>query len=90
MLDIQEEQGVRHVPVNGTIVEKRHDQTYYTIDSEKYIYVARRSMTSRGDRAVPLTIKGSVKFAIDDQDLLLIDEKGKEHRFAIRGEGVTG
>jgi hypothetical protein len=37
---------------------------------------------------VPLTIKGSVKFASDDQDLLLIDEKGKEHQFAIEKKAL--
>jgi hypothetical protein len=84
LLDSSTERGTRHVPINGNIQEMRNDQSYYEIDDgEKYVYVVRRSMTSRWDKPIPLTVNAPIKFAIDGSDLLLLDEKGKQHRLAI-------
>ena len=84
LLDSGTERGKRHVPIDGEIHEFRNDQAYYLIDDgEKYVYLVRRSMTSRGDKPIPLTVNAPIKFAIDGSDLLLLDEKGKQHRLAI-------
>jgi hypothetical protein len=80
LLDSSTERGTRVVDGNGL----RNDQAYYQIDDgERYVYIVRRSMTSKWDKPIPLTINAPIKFALDGDDMLILDEKGKQHRLAI-------
>lgn len=89
LLDAATERGTRHVPINGSLQELRNDQSYYVIDDgEKYTYLVRRSMTSRWDHALRVTINAPVKFAVDGHDILLIDDEGKQHRLAIEQRAI--
>ncbi len=89
LLDARTERGRRTVPINGQYQQLRDDQSYYVIDDgEKYTYLVRRSMTSRRDRPLEVTINGPIKFAVDDHDILLLDEKGKQHRLAIEQKAL--
>lgn len=84
LLDSATERGSKIVGDKDGITELRRDNAYYQIDDgEKYVYVVRRSMTNRRDKPLPLTVNGPVQFALDGNDLLLLDEKGKQHRLAI-------
>jgi hypothetical protein len=84
LLDTSTQRGTRLVGDKDGVYEARRDQSYYEIDDgDKYIYVVRRSMTARWDKPIPLTVNGPVKFALAGDDMLLIDEKGKQHRLAI-------
>jgi hypothetical protein len=84
LLDMTTHKGSRYVGDRDGGYSARNDQSYYEIDDgEQYIYVVRRSMTTRWDKTVVLTVNGPVKFAIDGSNMLLLDDKGKQHKLAI-------
>ncbi len=51
-----------------------YHRTHYTIESEKFTYVANRE----GDH-IDVVVKTSVRFAISGGSLYLMDSKGKPH-----------
>lgn len=84
LLDSTTERGTRLIANKDRAYEVRRDNSFYEIDDgEKYIYVVRRSMTSRRDKPIRLTVNGPVRFALAGDDILLLDENGKQHRLAI-------
>jgi hypothetical protein len=84
LLDSTTQRGTRLVADKDGAYEARRDNSFYEIDDgEKYVYVVRRSMTARWDKPIRLTINGPVQFALAGDDMLLLDEKGKQHRLAI-------
>lgn len=70
---------------NGTTTfhHKRNDATYYMIETDTMVYVAKRTLTSRYDKQLDITENAPVKFGISGQDLYLLDDKGKEHKLSI-------
>lgn len=80
LVDSSTVRGTRYA--DGT--ELRNDQSYYQIDDGvKYVYVVSRSMTMRRDKPLLLTVNAQVKFALDGDDMVIMDENGKEHRLSI-------
>jgi len=69
--------------VNGVIVHKRDDATYYHIDGGDIFYVAKRTLTQRHDKQLKVTINARVKYAIVGDDFYIQDEDGKEHKLSI-------
>ncbi|HEY6250997.1 MAG TPA: hypothetical protein VI685_13635, partial [Candidatus Angelobacter sp.] len=59
------------------------DATYYTIETDDLIYIAKRTLTRRHDKQVKITVNAPVKFAISGDDFYLLDEDGKEHKLSI-------
>ncbi len=68
----------------------RNDHNYYEIDDgQKYVYVVSRSMTMRRDKPLLLTVNAPIKFALDGDDhMLLLDEKGQQHRLLIQKKAL--
>ena len=91
LLEVAREKGSRVVGhmsgsdgnVNGHLVQKRDDATYYTIETGDLIYVAKRTLTSRGDKQLKLTVNAPIKFAISGDDFFVLDEDGKEHKLTL-------
>jgi hypothetical protein len=54
------------------------DRITYTIDSGKYIYQAAHTHRRR-DKALPLTVNGPIKFAMEKSVFYVLDDEGKEH-----------
>ena len=52
-------------------------------DAGDLIYVAKRTLTSRRDKQVNVTINTQIKYAIVGSDFFLMDEDGKEHKMSI-------
>jgi len=85
--DVSSQTGSRLVGTSnnghGSLIQKRDDATFYTVETSEYTYVAKRTLTSRGDKQLSLTINDPVKFAIERDDFYLQDDKGKEHKLTI-------
>ena len=56
---------------------------YYTIDDGKFVWELMRTMTSRGDKPLRVTVNTDVQFAIEGYDAYLKDEDGKEHKLSV-------
>jgi len=56
LTDVSSERGKRLVTVQDTVLTKRDDHTFYTIDAGEMIYVAERGLRSRGDKPLLVTI----------------------------------
>jgi hypothetical protein len=67
----------------GQMNSLRDDATYYEIDAGDLVYVAKRTLTRRGDKQLKLTVNTPVKFAIKKDDFYILDEEGKEHKLSI-------
>jgi hypothetical protein len=82
LLEISSERGNRFVDGESY----RNDVTYYTVDDgQKYIYVLKRTLRRRGDKELVVTERGSVKFAIlNDEEFLLMDDKGEIHKLSLQ------
>lgn len=61
----------------------RDDATYYEVDAGDVIYVAKRTLTRRGDKQLKLTVNTPVRFAVKKDDFYLLDEDGKQHKLSI-------
>jgi hypothetical protein len=83
LLDSSTEKGTRLVGTAYGVNTLRNDVTYYQIDSGKLTYVVARSLRSRRDKALDLTINGHVQFAIEGSTCYLRDEEGKEHKLTV-------
>ena len=68
---------------HGSLVQRRDDATFYQIETDDYSYIAMRTLTSRGDRQLQVTVNTAVKFAIDKDDFYLKDATGKEHKLTL-------
>lgn len=84
LVDVQVEHGSRMTGAGGTIVTHRDDLALYTIDEGKMIWTCGRTMTSRRDKMLQLTVNAKVKFAIEGDDCYLVDEKGEEHKVGLQ------
>ena len=73
---------------NGHLRERRDDATYYSIESGDMIYIVKRTLTSRGDKQLNLTINGPVKFCIEKEDVYLLDDDGKEHKLSLESKRI--
>lgn len=83
LLDSNTERGKRLIPTQYGSISARDDVTYYNIDDGKMIYVVARTLKSRRDKALDVTINGHVQFAIDGGTCYLQDAEGKEHKLTI-------
>ena len=83
LLDSSTEKGTRLVGNEYGVTTLRNDVMYYQIDSEKMAYVVARTLRSRRDKPLEVTINGNVQFAIDGSTCYLRDEKGKEHKLSV-------
>lgn len=86
LFDTTSEKGKRLVGSGGSIHERRDDATYYAIESGDIIYTLKRTLTSRHDKQLRVTINGPVKFAIEKDDFYLLDEDGKEHKLSLESK----
>ncbi|MGD0499484.1 MAG: hypothetical protein ABSC23_13725 [Bryobacteraceae bacterium] len=57
-------------------------QDTFVIEAETLTYTVSETL-GRGAKPANLTIKGPVKFAVEDTTVYLLDEAGKEHRTEI-------
>lgn len=81
LLDVSSERGNRYV--NGDSF--RNDVTYYTIDDgQKYIYVMKRTLHHRHDKELRVTIGAPIKFAIDGDGFIVMDDDGKTHSLSLQ------
>lgn len=83
LLDSNTDTGSRLVGINGNLQERRNDRTNYQIETDQYVYVVSRSLVRRRDKPLDVTINGPVRFAIDGLDVVLKDDKGKEHKLTL-------
>ena len=83
ILDSNTERGTRVVPTGNGEISHRNDVTYYQIDDGKIVYVVARTLLSRRDSALDVTINGHVQFAIEGATCYLRDSEGKEHKLSI-------
>jgi hypothetical protein len=87
LIDVTSQTGRRTVGSvsggQGQVHTLRDDATYYEIDAGDLIYVAKRTLTRRGDKQLKLTVNMPVKFAIKKDDFYILDEDGKEHKLSI-------
>jgi len=68
-------QGSIWAGTNGAIHKER---ITYIIDAEKYVYTASH-LHFRHDKAMPVTVNATVKFAIEKNKVYILDEENKEH-----------
>lgn len=83
LLDSSTERGTRVVPTGNGAVSHRDDVTYYRIDDGKMVYVVARTLLSRRDKALDVTINAHVQFAIEGDTCYLRDAEGKEHTLSV-------
>lgn len=87
LINVTSERGTRTVGSgsggNIAVNTLRNDATYYEIDAGDLIYVAKRTLTRRGDKQLKLTVNAAVKFAIKKDDFYLLDEDGKQHKLSL-------
>ncbi len=88
LTDVQTEHGSRIVGSGGIVATKRNDLALYTIDEGKMIWICGRTMTSRHDKMLKLTINAKIKFAIEGDNCYLMDEDGKEHKVGLERKEV--
>jgi hypothetical protein len=69
--------------VHGQITQRRDDSTYYHVDAGEFIYIAKRTLTSRRDKQLKVTTNAPIKFSISGDDFYILDEDGKEHKLSI-------
>jgi hypothetical protein len=74
----------------GHVLLRRDDASYYAIDSGDMIYTIKRTLTSRHDKQLKVTINAPVKFAIEKDDVYLLDEEGKEHKLPLESKRLKG
>jgi len=58
LLDSSTDRGTRVVPTGNGEISARDDVTYYRIDDGKIVYVVARTLRSRRDKALDVTING--------------------------------
>lgn len=94
LLDMSSEKGTRlsgnynanNGVAHGSLHQRRDDSSYYYIDSGDMIYTVKRTLTSRRDKQLNLTINAPVKFAIENEDVYLMAEDGKEHKLTLESK----
>ena len=82
-MDSSTEKGTRLLGDANSLLTLRNDVTYYQIDTAKTAYVVARTLRSRRDKALDVTVNGLVQFVIDGSTCYLRDEEGKEHRLSV-------
>lgn len=83
VMDSSAEKGTRLVGNAYGVNTVRNDVTYYQIDTATTAYFVARTVRSRRDKALDVTVNGLVKFAIDGSTCYLRDEEGKEHKLSV-------
>ena len=83
-MDSSTEKGTRLLADANSLLTLRNDVTYYQIDTAKTAYFVARTLRSRRDKALDVTVNGLVQFAIDGSTCYLRDEEGKEHRLSVK------
>jgi hypothetical protein len=83
LLDSSTERSTRVVPTGNGEISARDDVTYYQIDDGKIVYVVARTLRSRRDKALDVTINGHVQFAIEGETCYLRDAEGVEHKLSV-------
>jgi hypothetical protein len=64
--------------VNGTGGVHQGERITYVIDDGTYVYMASHTHRRR-DKALPLTVNASIKFAVEKSKVYILDEDGDEH-----------
>ena len=83
LLDSSTQTGSRVVGDEDRVVTLRNDLTYYRIDAGDIVYVVARTLRSRRDKALDVTINRPVHYVIDGSNCYLRDDEGKEHKLTI-------
>ena len=55
----------------------------FLIEGETHAYLAQQRLRWRWSKQANLTVNGTVKFAVEKQNLFVIDDDGKEHEMRI-------
>lgn len=87
LIDITSESRTYGSVVNGVGSVGQGDRIRYVIDDGKYIYTAYHTHFRR-DKALPLTIKAKVKFAIEKGKFYILDEDGEEHELKLEKKAL--
>jgi hypothetical protein len=85
LVDVRAETGLRFF--KGT--SQRSDAMLYTIETPQYTYVAKRTMTRRGDKPLLVTVNTPVKFALEGATVYVLDESGKEHKLTLEKKTLS-
>jgi hypothetical protein len=81
LLDVSSERGNRFADGESY----RNDVSYYTIDDgQKYIYVMKRTLSRRGDKELRVTVNAPIKFAIQGDGFIVMDDDGKMHSLSLQ------
>jgi hypothetical protein len=83
LMDSSTEKGTRLLGDANSLVTLRNDVIYYQIDTAKTAYFVARTLRSRKDKPLDVTVNGLVRFAIDGSTCYLRDEEGKEHKLSV-------
>ena len=83
LMDSSTDKGTRLLGDANGLLTFRNDVIYYQIDTAKTAYFVARTLRSRKDKALDVTVNGLVRFAIDGSTCYLRDEEGKEHKLSV-------
>jgi hypothetical protein len=83
LVDSSTERGTRvHGNAYG-VNSSRDDLTFYKIDAGSMMYTCARSLRSRSDKQLDVTINRPVQFALEGSTCYLQDAEGKEHKLSL-------
>jgi hypothetical protein len=80
--DLTTDRESRLLGANGMLVQAQFIITHYFIESSAYTYEADLRSRAR-DKQPPVTVNGSIKFALVGSDFYIQDEDGKEHKLML-------
>ena len=67
----------------GTTMENYDSYQTYTVQGNKYVYVAREHLLFPWSKPADVTVNGPVQYLISGNKLRLLDDNGKEHKATI-------
>ncbi len=68
----------------GGIETRRVEIWTYSIDGGDFVWVGTRDLRLRGDKPLNVTVNKPIKFAVENSDIFILDEDGKEHRLDFK------
>jgi hypothetical protein len=70
---------------NTTTTKTENYETYqtYTVEGDKYVYVAREHLLFPWSKPADLAVNGPVKYMVSGNKLVILDDSGKQHKAGI-------
>ena len=56
---------------------------YFTIEGDTTVYLARERLRWKRSKPADVAVNGAVRYAVDKQKLVVLDDQGKEHEMEI-------